>query len=214
MTAPATFQDKRLWLAGGALAAVVIVAAGWFLFISPKLSSASSMRSQTSSTEDQNNTLQSKTTELQKESQNLGTLRGQLQTALAALPTDSGMPQFTDEVTTLAAANHVKINSIAVGGLASAGGAATGSGVVSSVYSFPVTIMSSGPVKQQLAFVTAVEHGARRALVTSSQVNVASGAGSVDTGVDLTTQLTLFSQPQTPTQIAQLKKLLAANPTT
>jgi hypothetical protein len=221
MTAPATFQDKRIWLAGGALAAVIIVAAGWFLFISPKLSSASSMRSQTSSTEFQNTVLQAKTNQLRNESKNIGDLKSQLQTALAGLPTDSGLPQFTTEVSSIAATNAVKVTSITVGGLTAAapGGAApatpaTGVATAGSVYALPVTILSTGPMPHQLAFITGIENGARRVLVNSTQVSVAAGAGSINSDVTVTVQLTLFSQPQTPQQVALLQKLLNATPTT
>ena len=39
-------QDKRLWLGGGAVAAVLIVLIGWFVVIDPELSAATATREQ------------------------------------------------------------------------------------------------------------------------------------------------------------------------
>jgi hypothetical protein len=66
---------------------------------------------------------------------------------------------------------------------------------------------------RQLAFLQQVQAGPRRALITSTQVTPGTGSkqASVDSQASFSTQLTVFSAPQTPAQIRQLKKLLAGH---
>ena len=44
-------QDRRVWIGGGLVAALLLAVAGWFFAISPELSSADSLRSDTANTE-------------------------------------------------------------------------------------------------------------------------------------------------------------------
>ena len=57
-------QDKRLWLGGGAVLAVLIVLIGWFVVIDPELSAASSTRDQADSAQLQNMVLEAKNSTL------------------------------------------------------------------------------------------------------------------------------------------------------
>jgi Tfp pilus assembly protein PilO len=87
------FQDKRVWLGGGALVAVLLAVVSWFVVISPELSSASSLRAQTSDAELQNAVTQSKVTKLRLQSEQVGQLRSALAAALEALPSPAGCPR-------------------------------------------------------------------------------------------------------------------------
>lgn len=213
-------QSKGLWLIGGAGAAVVIAVAGWFGAISPQLSSTSSLQAQTQSAQDENLALQSKISKLRRESATLPLLTSELRNLLAALPSDSGLPQFTRQVTAQAARQGVGLTSITVGSISAANGKSTvgGSGTSaadSNVFSIPVTLVSTGAATNQLAFLKAIQvDGPRRALVTSTQLTPSSGGNSklpAGASITLTTQLSVFSAPLTPKQQAQFEKLLDGN---
>lgn len=211
-------QDKRYWIGGSALAAVVIALAGWFVVISPQLSSASSLRAQADSVQQQNRLLESKIAGLKQQNDNLHTLTASLQDALAALPFDSGLPALTRELSGQAAQHRIDLTSIAVGSIGPTSGVSTaGSGggeSTGALFAIPVTLLSTGSAKDSLAFLKAIQtDGPRRALITSTQLSPASGAAdaSIDASTTMTTQLTVFTAPLTPPAEAQLEKLLSGD---
>ena len=103
----------------------LIAVAGWFGAISPQLSSTSSLQAQTQSAQDENLALQSKISKLRRESATLPLLTSELRNLLAALPSDSGLPQFTRQVTAQAARQGVGLTSITVGSISAANGKST-----------------------------------------------------------------------------------------
>ena len=209
-------QDKRVWLGGGALAAVLIGVVGWFGVISPQLSAASSLRDQSDSARAQNSVLESKIAKLKKQNDNVGKLTASLRAALAALPFDSGLPAFTRQLSSQATKNRIVLTSLTVG----SGSVTTGTGVATTpttgttataLVAIPVTLASTGSGPNQLAFLRAIQvDGPRRALVTSTQLTPATGT-SLDGSSTMTTQITVFSAPLTAQARAQLVKLLSGN---
>ena len=233
-------QNKRFWLGGGAFAALLIVAVGWFMFIGPEMSSASDLRSQAAATRQQNALLQLKVTALQKKSTQLPRYTASLKTALATLPFDSGMPAFTRQLSAQAEANHVSITSVIVGSFtAISAGATPAAGATDpatatpttgatattpptatigttatagGLYSAQVTIQSTGALVHQLGLLNDIRiTGPRRALLNSVQLTPGAGAkvSSIDGSASFSTQLTVFSAPQSAGQIAELNKLLS-----
>lgn len=201
-------QDKRTWAIGGAVAAAALVAAGWFFVVEPVESNTSSLRAQTTSTQGQNLLIQSKVASLAAQHHNVARLAQELGQTLAQLPLDNGLPAFTRQLSRQAKANGVTLDSVNVGGFASV--TASGGG---NLVSIAVTVNSTGPATQQLAFLHAVQvSGPRRALVTSTALATASdkAGGSIDAACKMTTALTVFSAPRTATERAQLEKLLRA----
>jgi hypothetical protein len=207
-------QNKRTWLGGGIVLAVVIVAASWLMLISPRLSDASSLRGNASSAETQNFVLQSKLARLKKQNENIAELRASLRSSLDQLPVDSGLPDFTRQLSAQAAANHVSVSSVSIGSIAPAQGSSGASAAAGAVYSVQVTLISDGTYLHQLSFLKAIQvEGPRRALVGTTQFAAGSGgsSGSLDPSSTMTTQLTIFSSPVTPAVQAQLEKELSGD---
>jgi hypothetical protein len=205
-------QDKRVWLGGGALVAVLIAVVSWFMVISPELSSANSLRSQATDADFQNSLTQSKVSKLKLQADHPGRLTASLETALNALPKASGLPAFTRQLNAQAAATDVRVASIVIGAIALANpttpaasvpATTPGSTVVpataaGSVFAIPVTVVSTGNLIRQLMFLEAVQAlGPRRALVTSTQFAPAGNnqTAPIDRAAQLTVQLTVFSAP-------------------
>lgn len=237
------FQSKRVWLGGGAVAALLVVAVGWFMFIGPELSSAGDLRAQATETRQQNSVSQAKVKALQVKSTQLAKYTGALKAALSAVPADSGLPAFTRQLSAQASALRVSVGSVVVGGVsavtdaasaaattptAGTTGAASDSSTTTaapatsvaptsvsaagSLFAVQVTVTSSGTLAHQLEFLKDIRTaGPRRALITSVQVAPGTGtsAASIDGSTAFTTQLTIFSAPQSPAQLAALKKLLS-----
>ena len=92
-------------------------------------------------------------------------------------------------------------------------GTGTGTGSTSAaVMTIPITLLSKGSAKAQLAFLNAIQvSGPRRALVTSTTLSgTTSGSASIDKAGTMTTQVNLFTAPLSAAARAQLTKLLAS----
>ncbi len=200
-------QDKRVWLAGGAALAVLIIVIGWLAVISPQLSSAKTLRGEAESARAQNSVLAAKVAKLKRDNSNVGALKTTLRAALAALPFDSGLPTFTRQVSAQATENGVALTSITLGSAvatnpvatattpaattpaATTPAATTSTGTTATVppaaaaaaptaMSIPVTLLCKASSKHLLAFVKAIQvTGPRRALVSTTTL-AAVGAGA------------------------------------
>jgi hypothetical protein len=212
-------QGKRAWLGGGALVALLIVVVSWFMVISPELSAAAALRTQATDADLQNSVTQGKVAKLRLQAEHLGELTTSLASALEALPTSSGLPAFTRQLSAQGTLSHVDVTSIVIGSISSvnADGATgttpttttpaptatapanAGSTSAGSVYAIPVTVISSGSLTHELAFLKAIQTlGPRRALLTSTQFAPRGGGAqgaSIDRSATVTVQLTVFSAP-------------------
>jgi hypothetical protein len=223
--------DKRVWLGGGAVLAVLIMVAGWFLVIHPELSAASSNRDQAASADQQNQVLQKRNDDLQEKDNDKGALQAGLSAALAQLPSDGALPAFTRQLSAQATAAGVVLTSVIVGAatpLVAAGAAspttaaaadpsATGTAAAApatatGLVQMTITVNATGLGRRDLAFLRAIQWtGPRRALV--SAVQLAPAAGDSKAGINgqctLTMTLTIFSAPLSPSAQADLVKLLS-----
>jgi hypothetical protein len=110
-------RDAKFWLIVGAAVAFLVLVIGWEFVISPERDSAASLRSQAADAQVQNATTAAQVATLAKLNQNQGQLVAQLHDALAGLPSDTGLPAFTQQVNAQARANHITLSSVAVGGI-------------------------------------------------------------------------------------------------
>jgi hypothetical protein len=228
-------QNKRSWLVGGALGALLIIATAWFVLIGPKLSATSDLQTQTTQTKQDNVALQAKVSSLKQKSRLLGRYTAALRSASAALPADSGLPAFTRQLSGQAKADSVDVSAIMVAGVSAVTTAASTDPVPSTdtatdssasattsapataaggLFQIQVTVTSRGTMAHQLAFLDDIRTtGPRRALITSIQLTpgVATSTAASTSAVTLTSQLTIFSAPRSAAEITELKKLLSGN---
>jgi len=209
-------KSERFWLVGGALAAVVVAAVAWFGAVSPELSNASSLNSQTADAQSQNLALQAKIRKLQRDNANMSTLASSLQQARTALPFEIGVADYTHRLSDYAGQAHVTIAAVnasppvtanpAPGRPASAPIAGSTAG---KLFALPMTVIVKGNVLNDLVYLKAVQSDPRASLVTSVQLTGdTSKTGAVVT--QLTIQLQVFVAPQTPEVAAALQQQLAA----
>lgn len=223
-------QDKRSWLVGGAMAAAAVSGAGWFFLVSPVLSDTDSVHQQTSSVHEQNRAAQRKIDDLARKASQLGTRQKELTAALAALPTDNGLPEFTRQLSRQAGEFGVRVRSVDVGAFTAAGASAltpttpTADSTTSSastttstttppagtsspaIVAIQVTVTSDGTPARQVAFLNAVQAiGPRRALVTNVAMSRTSPNGASWT---MTTTLSVFATPKSTAERTHIETLL------
>jgi hypothetical protein len=199
-------QDKRVWLAGGAALALIVLAIGWVGIINPQLSSTHAVRAQADSARAQNTALAATVAKLKRQNDNVGQLKATLRVALAGLPFDTGLPTFTRQLADQATRTRVTLSSITVGSAAStttagttpATTAGTGTPVPSAssssaapspsaaptaapaaaVVAIPISLLSKGTNARQMAFLKAIQvDGPRRALITSTTLTGSATGG-------------------------------------
>lgn len=211
-------STARTWLAGGAAGAVLLLLITWFAIVSPELSSASDLRDQAQSSSDQNAVQERKVATLRTDFANIDSLTTQLAAQRLALPTGSGLPDFTRQLTGQASAAGETLTSITTGEptlvampvapvvpAAPTGDAAAtpstapvaatdpAAAAADQLLSIPVTVVVDGPLAGHRALLTALQQdGPRRALVGS--VVLAPTGGATTSSVDGTTTMTLTLQ--------------------
>lgn len=108
-------QPHRLWILGGIVGAIVLIAASWLLLVGPKLDDADSVRDQTADAQQQNAVLQAKVDKLQADSAGINDLLASLDALRDQLPVTSGLDSLTRQITEQASAAKVDVTSIVIG---------------------------------------------------------------------------------------------------
>ncbi|HVU60535.1 MAG TPA: type 4a pilus biogenesis protein PilO [Mycobacteriales bacterium] len=176
----------RRWVIGTAIAAVVILAAGWFLLVKPQKSKVSDLHTQTASQEQQNQLLQTQIAALQAEQKELPKQQQILQKFATQIPDTAAEPALIRALTQTAKAAGVDLPTItpgaptAVSGASTAGTQALGAQATStaSLYSLPLALTVTGAYANLESFFAGLEHLPRAFLVSSFTVAPATGSGS------------------------------------
>lgn len=183
---------NRIWTLGVSLAAVVIVALGWFFAISPALAQADLASSQAKNADAQNAAQRIALVRLKGQYDKLPELRADLTKLQLAVPETSNLDALLDQLQQLAQSTGVIITSFTAaeatpyGGTAAPAPAATetpkstGSstttdataassptGVKDRLFSIPITVAVKGSPEQVMAFTDASQKGSRFFLVTT-----------------------------------------------
>lgn len=188
---------NRLWMAGGALACILMLVAGWFLLIQPKRAEAVDTRLQTESVQQSNEQLRVRIAQLKAQFATLPAKQRQLEEVRRAMPQDIAESTLLREVQALASGTGSTLVSVTSGELtplgsaasapaaaspsasstatasASAGGTTAGAAPVGEglVQSLPVTIVVDAPFASSQAFLQQLQNKMPRAfLVTDLQI--------------------------------------------
>ena len=103
----------RAWAVAALLAVVAIVAGGWFLALSPQNSKVSSLRDQTTQQQDANAKLTSQIALLKKQQSQIPAEQARIAQIKGRIPDSPQMTTYIRTLTSLAAATHVELVSIA-----------------------------------------------------------------------------------------------------
>ncbi|WP_426592046.1 hypothetical protein ACPPVS_09595 [Cellulomonas sp. McL0617] len=103
---------KSTWIGGTAFAAVLIMAAAWFVLISPQLANASETRSEAEQTRQQNEVLAMQVSQLKAEFAKLPDYKAQLAVIQQQIPTDAMLSDYLRQLDQIALAHSVTITSI------------------------------------------------------------------------------------------------------
>lgn len=181
---------NRVWMLGVTLAAIVIVALGWFFAISPAIAQADLANSQAQNADAQNAAQRIALVRLKNQYDNLPKLRAELDKLQVAVPETSKLDDFLDQLQLLAQSAGVSITGFTAaeatlygGGEAAAATPATpappadgadaskatpkpDAGITDRLYTIPISVTVTGTPAQVMAFTDAAQKGGRFFLVT------------------------------------------------
>jgi Tfp pilus assembly protein PilO len=178
----------RLWMLGGAVGAALLVALGWFLAISPKNAETDELVAQKETTETQLVVLRHRLDELEEESKNLPQYKATLKTNKAALPEDSGVPDFLRQ---LQDSGEV-VNAAVTGLTVSAPEPQTGT----AIYALPITVTVQGQANNLGRFLDELQRVQPRAVLVESANMTTAGDAAGGTGLTMTLAIKAFVAPK------------------
>jgi type IV pilus assembly protein PilO len=162
----------RIWMIAGATVTVLLVIASWFLLISPKYAAKDEVDGQIADTQTQLITLRKRIAELKKQQENLPALKATLAKKQTAIPSDSGIPAFLNQLTKSGTDTNVTVTGISVS-------APVQQANLSAVKALPITLAAAGTIADVEKFLDTLQTGQSRAvLIQSANVSPDSGADS------------------------------------
>jgi hypothetical protein len=187
-----TGHADRVWMIGGALGAVVLLAIGWFMFVGPKKSQTNALHEQAAVAELRLGTLQRELAELRQQHELLPQYRAELAGARRALPTVSGLSDFLRELQTAGDTAAVSVSGVIVGVPSQVTAAGT------RLYSLPITLTATGNSAALFLFLDQLQQVQPRAVLIGT-LNTVPGVGTdgatVTEAVNLTLSLQVFVAP-------------------
>ncbi len=191
----------RVWVGGGILAVVAVLAGGWVLGVQPMLATAEDNRAQRASVAALVATQERQLAELKEQAENRDELEDDVETLRAALPEGTAMPELVGEINELASAAGVRITAFgssealaladaataepaaedAAGGTAAA--AAPGTPTDSGTVAIPVQFTAKGSLDALLDFLARVQDADRLLLPSGLAVALQEEDGEYQGGL-------------------------------
>ena len=229
----------RQWSLLAGLAVVAVLAAGWFLLISPKRGEASDLRDQTATQEQQNQQLQLRLEQLKAQAKDLPAQQAKLADFHLRIPDNPALPTLVRDLTKATKAAGTDLVSLAPGQpaaltpaaatqpVAPSSGTTTGqaagaaASASSPLFAVPVQLHVTGTYPQVELFINQLEGLKRSFLVTGFQIgpdqkaasgSTTSGDTSSDRTLDLQLDGRVFVAPTTATPATAVKPVAAPAP--
>lgn len=184
-------SPRRTWALIGAAGTLVILAIGWFLFISSEKSSRSDLLDQAASTRDQAAITQSKIAALRKDNERLPTYKAQLAALAKALPVGVSTAPFVTDMQKLSTSSSVTITSINVTPPTTIIGSGTPQ-TVDGATALPITVAASGSPAHLEKFLHLLQASESRALLVGRVTESAPTGSTAGASPTLTVGMTAF----------------------
>lgn len=108
-------SNPRMWIIGGLLAALAVLALGWSFVISPRMGAVAQTREETVELEDQAVLIQNQAVQLQKQAQDLPAQIRALRRIQTKIPSSVDVPALLRDIQAAGRANRVRIDALTPG---------------------------------------------------------------------------------------------------
>jgi Tfp pilus assembly protein PilO len=195
-----TGRARQIWLIGGAIAAVLLVAGTWFGLVGPLNTLAGERIEQATDARLRLPTLHSKLTELEQRNRNLDQYQERLRSAQRALPTWPSTSDFLRQLHTSAAGAGATITDVFIEAPAEADPADE----ATAGRAMAVTVTASGTTAKLSGFLDQVQREQPRAvLIDSADLIPDDGAETLAGSASLTLRLQIFYAAAAPPVAAE-----------
>jgi Tfp pilus assembly protein PilO len=182
-------RHDRLWLLGGVLCAVVLVAFGFLFFIRPEQQDTGAIRAEAADAELQVARQRRELGELARQHEHLDEFKAALAKDEAALPDADRASDFLRELQSAGELTGVTVSGVAVGTAVDLKAL-----VGFQVYALPVSLTVAGPTAKMNPFLDQLQQSQPRAVLISSVNFAPSSAASADKS-NVTITLQAFYAP-------------------
>lgn len=197
--------SQRIWLIGGIIVALAIVAVGWLIGVSPQVQAIHDANAQKAAMEEQIQTSQLQLDRLKKDYDNIDQFEAQLRTLQRGLPMTDQLTDFVRQLTATANRTHVSFTSISIDQpqpWATPQGATPPPGVTPENFeTMNVSIVATGSYQQLMSFTDQLQSGSGRLFYISSH-NLSSAGDGDYTGTLAGTIFVLLTSEATPAPAA------------
>ena len=224
-------QAEKLWWAGAAFAAALMVVIGYLALIRPQQHETDRVHAEVAAQRTQTTALQARVAALEQQSKHLASYEAQLAQARLALPSTSGLPDFLRTLQETGNQTLARVSSLSVAAptdvtriVTSPSPTATASASPSKsgeqapsvagahVYALPISAQVTGTVAQLSAFLTQLQSVQPRAVLISA---LSLGSGKAGTGEEKADRVSVLSLTMqafvAPDSAAEQARLSAAS---
>ncbi|MCO8272927.1 type 4a pilus biogenesis protein PilO [Actinoplanes sp. TRM 88003] len=154
-------RTDRIWLIGGMVAIVILVAAAWLLAVSPKYAEADEVQAEADDTTIQLTSLRKEVAALKEQNEKKATYQAQLDTLVTNLPETYGMPVFLRSLQDAGAATAVEVSDLSVGG-------AVASDKTATALEMPLSMNVKGTITDVSKFIVRLQQTQNRAVLLNA----------------------------------------------
>lgn len=151
----------RLWVIGSVFVAALIVLAGWFLGVQPRLAEVTAANSERQTVAETNAQYEAVLVELRELSENLPALQRDLDDIRVEIPQDPELPSLLGQLNALAVASGVSLNEVTTDPPRLIESEATTALGITDLVAIPVRISALGPPEGLAQFMKAAQFGPR-----------------------------------------------------
>jgi Tfp pilus assembly protein PilO len=177
----------RIWMIGGVVAAALLLAMGWFLAISPKNAEAQDLGVRQQDTEDRMVLLRKRLNDLEDQNTKLEQYKAAFQRNRAALPVDSGVPDFLRQLQDSGELVGVTVSGVTVNAPVRVG--------TQSVYQLPITVTADGTANDLGRFLDQLQQVQPRAVLIESANMASNGQDTTVEKATMTLAMKAFVAP-------------------
>jgi Tfp pilus assembly protein PilO len=193
-----TAYAARIWVIGGVLGAILLLAGGWFLLVAPQHAKSESLRGDVETARVRQTALERELANLRKQDSERSKYEGQLDRDRRALPAHSGLSDFLRELQSTSVAANVSVSGLTIGAPSKVAAANK------PVYSLPITVTADGTAANLDRFLYQLQHVQPRAVLVGTGTMAAEGDAKLPGPASLTLTMQVF--------VAQLGDAPAATP--
>lgn len=194
--------ETRKWTVGAAVVAVVILAAGWFLLISPKRAEVSDLQAQTADQQATNSQTQTQLAVLKQQNKDLPEKQAELAALRTKIPLTSQLPTYIREMQDIGDAAGVDLQAMtpaAAVNIGASGETAEQSLTPGAIAAVNVEMIVTGGYFEITRFVNELESTSRYTLISGFTItDETTDPNAAEGDLQATVQARIFMAPEAP----------------